>query len=104
ATERKNLREHYQTVNNYAKQYGREKIPGAILVDIIARETSEEAYKEAYELLERTPAALKRMTKLFLDNADSVGLRRYKDLITKDSMWIDDHLWGGLSLVNPSNS
>ncbi|MCT4571988.1 LLM class flavin-dependent oxidoreductase, partial [Bacillus thuringiensis] len=20
------------------------------------------------------------------------------------SMWIDDHLWGGLSLVNPSNS
>ncbi|MCU5273562.1 LLM class flavin-dependent oxidoreductase [Bacillus cereus] len=104
ATDRKSLREHYQTVNNYAKQYEREKIPGAILVDIIARETSEEAYKEAYELLERTPAALKRMTKLFLDNADSVGLRRYKDLITKDSMWIDDHLWGGLSLVNPSNS
>lgn len=104
ATDRKSLNEHYKTVNRFAQEYGRASVPCAVLVDIIARETSEEAVQEANKLIERTPAALKRMTQLFLNNADSVGLQRYKDLDTEENLWIDKHLWAGLSVVNPSNS
>ncbi|GGA37420.1 FMNH2-dependent monooxygenase [Kroppenstedtia guangzhouensis] len=104
AMDRQTLREHFSKVRDYAKEYGREQIQCAVLVDIIARETTEEAFEAAYELLEKTPAALKRMTKLFLNNADSVGLRRYKDLRAEDGYWVDEHLWGGLSTINPSNS
>ncbi|SDW03674.1 alkanesulfonate monooxygenase [Marininema mesophilum] len=104
ATDRKTLREHFAKVQGYAKEYGRNEIPCAVLVDIIARETTAEAFETANELLKRTPKTLKRMTKLFLKNADSVGLSRYKNLRAEDDYWVDEHLWGGLSAVNPSNS
>ncbi|SFS44373.1 LLM class flavin-dependent oxidoreductase [Marininema halotolerans] len=104
ATDRNTLKEHFTKVQNYGKEYGHSDIPCAVLVDIIARETTEEAFQTANELLERTPTTLKRMTKLFLKNADSVGLSRYKNLRKEDDYWVDEHLWGGLSVVNPSNS
>ncbi|MBL0388659.1 LLM class flavin-dependent oxidoreductase [Tumebacillus sp. ITR2] len=104
ACDRQTLAAQYEKVKTMAKAHGREGLKYAVLVDIIARETTEEAWKAAYELLERTPAALKRMTKLFLKNADSVGLSRYKDLSGGDDFMVDKHLWGGLSQVNPSNS
>lgn len=104
ACDRKTLQEHVNKVKSYAKDYGREQMKCAVLIDIIARETTEEAFQAAYELLDSTPVAIKRMTKLFLNNADSVGLSRYKDLSADDNYMVDKHLWGGLSQVNASNS
>ncbi|PPB13016.1 LLM class flavin-dependent oxidoreductase [Brevibacillus laterosporus] len=97
------INKHYNKVKQMALEKGR-SISCGVLVDIIARQTSEEAWHAANELLENTSPITKRMTRAFLKTSDSVGLGRYKDLTAENNYMVGENLWGGLSQVNPSNS
>ncbi len=103
ACDRKSMAAHFRKVRAIAATHARTVTCG-VLVDIIARETTGEAWEAARELLDQTPEAVKRLTKLFIDNADSVGLTRYKSLGSDTNYMVDNYLWGGLSVINPSNA
>ncbi len=92
----------FENVRALAKQHGRD-IQCALLIDVIARKTSEEAWQVAEQLVANTPEQIKRLTKVFLKSVDSVGLGRYRDFGANDLM-IDETLWAGLNKINPSNS
>ena len=97
------ITQQYMSVKAMAADHNR-SIHCGVVVDIIARETSEEAWEVAQHLLNGTDAVTKRLTKIFLKSSDSVGMTRYRDLTAKDNYMVDEYLWGGLSQINPANS
>lgn len=97
------ITEQYTKVKQMAAKHGR-TVRCAVLVDIIARETSEEAWEIANLLLSSASPVAKRMTKILLKSSDSVGLTRYKNLPQENNFMIDEYLWAGLSQIDPANS
>jgi alkanesulfonate monooxygenase len=74
-----------------------------IMVDIIARETSQEAWDTAERLLEQRSPLEKRMNRLFRNNCDSVGIQNYQSYYAKPGVSPSANLWSGLAQLNTSN-
>ncbi|WP_336742166.1 LLM class flavin-dependent oxidoreductase [Paenibacillus sp. y28] len=74
-----------------------------IMIDVIARETSEAAWAAAHRYAEQTSPFQKRMNRLFRNNCDSVGMNRYHDYYKGIAQPESSTLWGGLSQLNTSN-
>ncbi|SFL80463.1 alkanesulfonate monooxygenase [Paenibacillus sp. 1_12] len=79
-----------------------------IMIDIIARETTDEAWEAAHLFLEKASPFQKRMNRLFRNNSDSVGISKYhnyyKHIEYKQAEGCPDStLWAGLSQLNTSN-
>jgi alkanesulfonate monooxygenase len=79
-----------------------------IMIDIIARETTEEAWEAAYHFLESASPFEKRMNRLFRNNSDSVGISKYHNYYSQSNHAQAEGspsstLWSGLSQLNTSN-
>ncbi|APO47195.1 monooxygenase [Paenibacillus xylanexedens] len=97
------IKDQFDHVTKTSFQYNRQVKKG-VLVDVIARDTTEEAWEAANKLLHETPKAYKMLTKYYTSTADSVGLQRYRNLDSSNNYVIDEFLWAGLSQINPSVS
>ncbi len=74
-----------------------------IMIDIIARETTEAAWTEAERFFNGTSAVAKRTNRLFRNNCDAAGIQSYKSHYADPMAPISEHLWAGLVQLNTSN-
>ncbi|PEA82335.1 LLM class flavin-dependent oxidoreductase [Bacillus pseudomycoides] len=103
ASDYNTLSEQFVSAKEMARQNNR-TIKCGVLVDVIARRTSLEAWEAAQGLITAASPEQKLLNKMYLNSADSVGLRRYKDCALENNPMIDEYLWAGLSKINPSNA
>lgn len=89
-----------QDVKRRAAQQGR-TVRFGIRLHVIVRETEEEAWKAANELIKYVDDETIARTKNLYDRQDSVGQRRMAELHggTKESLEISPNLWSGIGLA-----
>lgn len=78
------------------------KLKVGIYIDILAKETEEEAIEAAYRKREQFSSVQKKVTKMYLNSVDSVGIRNNKHFKDQHDLWVEEHLWAGLSEVSRS--
>ncbi|OXM83873.1 LLM class flavin-dependent oxidoreductase [Paenibacillus rigui] len=96
------IEQHFATFHHLLPD-NRPKPKCGIMIDIIARETSEEAWQAAHHFLESASPFQKRMNRLFRNNCDSEGISKYQSYYSKQEERQDSTLWAGLSQLNTSN-
>ncbi|MBJ8030403.1 LLM class flavin-dependent oxidoreductase [Bacillus cereus group sp. N21] len=101
ANDLKIMQNWYSMVKSKAEKLNRNVTCG-LLIDVIARETSEEAWQEAYCLEKKFTPMQKKMKKLYLNTVDSVGTEAHRTLLTYKNLKVDKNLWAGLAQVSTS--
>ncbi|MGG0208483.1 LLM class flavin-dependent oxidoreductase [Bacillus mycoides] len=88
-------------VKSIAQKHNK-KIKCGIYINVIARETSDEAWDAANEILESSTSFEKKLVKIYQNSVDSVGVSQQKEFKEFEDYIVDDHLWGGLAEVSPT--
>ncbi|MDF9506993.1 LLM class flavin-dependent oxidoreductase [Bacillus cereus] len=101
ANDLKLLENWYSKVRSKAEKLNR-NITCGLLIDVIARETSKEAWEEAYKFEKRFTPIQKKMKKLYLNSVDSVGTESHRALLTYKNLRVDKNLWAGLAQISTS--
>ncbi|MEN1987491.1 LLM class flavin-dependent oxidoreductase [Paenibacillus hubeiensis] len=96
-----NFREKASVLKQKALLMGRSLKLG-MYVDILAAENTAEAVQIANRKFEMYTDAQQKMIKMYLNSVDSVGIRKNKQYAECDKLWVEDHLWAGLSKVSRS--
>ncbi|WP_152656270.1 LLM class flavin-dependent oxidoreductase [Oceanobacillus sp. CFH 90083] len=78
------------------------KVKCGLLIDVIARDTTEEAWNVAQRLNDNFSLFQKKIKQLYLNNTDSEGVLAHKKLLEYDNFIIGDNLWSGLAQVSKS--
>ncbi|MBT6272566.1 MAG: LLM class flavin-dependent oxidoreductase, partial [Chromatiales bacterium] len=87
-------------IRKLAAQHGREDAIGfGMRLQIICRETEEEALEAADRLIRNIPEAAREILKR--DTYNSEANRRVQQLVEEKGMWIEPHLWSGLTRFRP---
>ncbi|UOE58259.1 LLM class flavin-dependent oxidoreductase [Priestia filamentosa] len=86
-------------VRDLAKNMHRD-IKCGIYINVIARETSDEAWNTAYKILEDATPIEKKLVKMYQNTADSVGVMKHREFKSYDQYKVDENLWGGLAEVS----
>ncbi|OXM13898.1 LLM class flavin-dependent oxidoreductase [Paenibacillus herberti] len=73
-----------------------------IYIDILAKAAQDEAIEIAYQKHEQFSGFHKKITKMYLNEVDSVGIRNNKHFKDQHDLWVEEHLWAGLSEVSRS--
>jgi alkanesulfonate monooxygenase len=87
-------------VRTLAKDAGRQLTYG-IRLHVITRDTAEEAWRVARDLIARVPAAEIEAARRQFAGTESEGQRRMAALTTGDSLEVSPNLWAGFGLVRP---
>jgi len=67
-----------------------------LLVSLLARETREEAVRDAYDMIAKLDAGPRKAGKEFAQNTDSISYRSTLDLAERaESQWLTPYLWAG---------
>jgi alkanesulfonate monooxygenase len=96
------IEQHFANFRSLLPEHRPDKKCG-IMIDIVARETTEEAWEAAHHFLDSASPFQKRMNRLFRNNSDSVGISKYQNYYTKSEGLPTSTLWAGLSQLNTSN-
>lgn len=79
-----------------AKEHGREADIGfGMRLQMICRESEDEALEAADRLVRNIPEAAREILKR--DTANSMANRRVQELVAEKGLWIAPHLWSGLT-------
>ena len=87
-------------VRTLAKDAGRQPTYG-IRLHVITRDTADEAWRVARDLIARVPAAEIEAAQRQFARTESEGQRRMAALTTGDSLEVSPNLWAGFGLVRP---
>jgi alkanesulfonate monooxygenase len=90
------ISENISAIRALAAKHGREtSIQFGMRLQIICRETQSEAMQAAEELIRHIPEAARELLKETTYN--SVANQRVQQLAAEKGLWIDEHLWSGLT-------
>ncbi|SFF39679.1 alkanesulfonate monooxygenase [Paenibacillus algorifonticola] len=92
-----------ETFRGYIPKASLHRPKCGIMIDIIARETTESAWAAAERFLGGTSAIEKRTNRLFRNNCDAAGIQSYKAHYADPMAKVSEHLWAGLVQLNTSN-
>ncbi|TQK41810.1 alkanesulfonate monooxygenase [Brevibacillus sp. AG162] len=95
--------EQFARFRERAKVYGRQPRCG-LVIDVISRETSAEAWAAAEALESSFGLIDKRMARLYQNSSDSVGISRNRVLNKKENLRLQANLWAGLAQVSTAQS
>lgn len=97
----KDIKEKFDRVRELAARYNR-TVRFGVRLHVIVRETAEEAWKAADDLLRYATEDVIQKTQAKLATFDSVGQSRMKNLHngSRESLEISPNLWAGVGLVN----
>ena len=65
-------------------------------INVVVRETDEEAYEAARNLIANIPDGFQQMMSKHMTGSDSVGEQRQRELQTQSDEWLGPNLWGGI--------
>ncbi|MCA1028643.1 LLM class flavin-dependent oxidoreductase [Cytobacillus kochii] len=99
ATDFEQLKEKVQLLRSITNR----NVPCGIFIDIIARESSEEAWIVAENLQNNFSSVNKKLATMYQNISDSVGILQAKS-IKKSAIPLSPNLWGGLSKVSTAVS
>ncbi|MCD1257240.1 LLM class flavin-dependent oxidoreductase [Paenibacillus athensensis] len=94
--------ETFATVKQQAQAYGR-SIRCGLLIDVIARSASDEAWQAAEALSATFSRRDKKMKSLLLKTVDSVGIAEHKELLAHEDYRVDRHLWSGIAQISTAH-
>lgn len=90
------IRENIANIRKLAAQYGRsDAIEFGMRLQIICRESEDEALAAAEGLIRHMPEAAREILKS--DTYNSQANRRVQELAAEKGLWIGEHLWSGLT-------
>ena len=90
------IQENIVDIRERAAEHGRRDAIGfGMRLQIICRETEEEAMEAADRLIRNIPEAAREILKR--DTAESVANQRVQQLAAEKGLWIAPHLWSGLT-------
>lgn len=92
-----------ETFRGYIPKTSLDRAKCGIMIDIIARETTEAAWAAAERFLGEASALEKRTNRLFRNNCDAAGIQSYKAHYADPMAKVSEHLWAGLVQLNTSN-
>lgn len=105
AVDTNTLTRNINTLKRLAAENRREVRCG-MLIDVIARETSEEAWETARRIVANAPAVQKRLTRFFQNEADSQVNKANKLLYQykEQGYVVDRHIWGGFVEISTTSA
>ena len=94
------IAENIAEIRRRAAEYGREEEIGfGMRLQMVCRETEDEAMEAADKLIRNIPEAAREVLKQY--TASSKANQRVQELVAEKGMWIAPHLWSGLTRFRP---
>ncbi|MFB9328170.1 LLM class flavin-dependent oxidoreductase [Paenibacillus aurantiacus] len=93
----------FASAKRQAAQLGR-RIRCGLLIDVIARPTTEAAWQAAEALGASFGRSDKKMKSLLLKSIDSVGIAEHRRLLAYPDHRVDRHLWSGIAQVSTAHA
>ncbi|MFE6375630.1 LLM class flavin-dependent oxidoreductase [Bacillus subtilis] len=103
AADIKTVRKVFERTKIMAREHKR-SVKCGVYVDLIARETREEAWAVAGKLLQDASPIEKKKNKLFYSGIDSVGHLQNKEFALSKEQKLDHNLWTGRSQISSGTS
>ncbi|TKI55088.1 LLM class flavin-dependent oxidoreductase [Brevibacillus antibioticus] len=97
------IQDQFARFKAHTRSFGREVSCGMV-IDIIARKTSEEAWEAARCMLSSFAPLEKRLVRMYRNSADSVGISNQKKHYNYDQFVVDKNLWGGLCQISTAHT
>lgn len=89
------VRERIADMRERAAKIGR-TLRFGMRINVVVRETDEEAYAAARNLIANIPDRFQEMMQKHMQGSDSVGEQRQRELQTQEDEWLGPNLWGGI--------
>jgi alkanesulfonate monooxygenase len=96
------IKEQFEVFRQIALEYDRQPKCG-MLIDIITRKNSSDAWECAEQMYNKFNKLEKRMVRYYHNSSDSVAISKYADFHTDKNLNVGDNLWAGLSHINTSH-